>query len=154
MCVMCEVDSDCTHAKTPFLIVWTIVSAGVLLIVPLVTVGLGLCAAIHHVSYDCFSRNETVVGQACKETGYSALTSFAQPFPGHRGVRKKSALWISTARVSSTCFDDQGVSRLHRVPNCSSVMLAACRPFFSFLLPPLSSRHRALRAGLSSPIFI
>ena len=80
VCEMYAVDSDCTHAKTPFLIVWTIVSAGFL--VPLVTVGVGLCAATHHVSYDCFSHNETVVGHACRETSYSALNSFTVTFHG------------------------------------------------------------------------
>ena len=104
----CEVDSDNTHAKTPFLIVWTIVSTGFILVVSFVTVGLGLHAAIQHVSYDCFSHNETEVVQPCKETGYSALTSFERTFLGHRGVRNKCAKWISTARISSTCFEDQG----------------------------------------------
>ena len=60
----CEVDSDCTRAKTPLLIVWTIVPVGFVVVVPLVIVGRGLCAAIHHVSYDSFSRNDTVVDQA------------------------------------------------------------------------------------------
>ena len=86
VCEMCYVDSDCTRAKTPFLIVWTIVSPLFLVVAPLVTVGLGLCAAIHHVSYGCMSHNETVFGQALIETGYSALTSCARTLLGHRCV--------------------------------------------------------------------
>ena len=44
VCEMCYVDSDCTRAKTPFLIVWTTVSPLFLVVAPLVTVGPGsLC---------------------------------------------------------------------------------------------------------------
>ena len=91
-------------------------SASSMVVVPLVTVGLGLFASIHHLTFDSSSRYETVVDQAFKETGYRALTSFARTLLGHRGVRKKkSAKRISTARVSSACVEDQGVNRLHHV---------------------------------------
>ena len=86
VCEMCYVDSDCTRAKTPFLIVWTIVSSLFFVVDPLVTMSLGLCAAIHHVSYGCMSHNETVFGQALTDTGFSALTSCARTFLGHRCV--------------------------------------------------------------------
>ena len=81
----CEVDSDCTHAKTPLLIVWTIVPVGFVVVVPLVTV-VGVSVLPFITSLTIASHATTPWLIRPEKTGYSALTSFARTFPGHRGV--------------------------------------------------------------------